>query len=182
MSLVSLPLSLSTLEKVRLCLNPQKIGVIMAVSILVAIQIPSTVQISSPKPQKNYENAQPKPRKPLKLQAFQPVSKSVGNATKKAQPPLVAVLFSCFEASLHLCHSGYESDERARWVLQTMSPKVRAAQAGGGEEPRHTTATGAKRYPEVVGSPTASATTKNSIRMDAVFLRQDLNRLSDHSG
>ena len=42
--------------------------------------------------------------------------------------------------------------------LQTMSPKVRAAQAGGGEEPRHTTATGAKRYPEVVGSPTAYAT------------------------
>ena len=51
-----------------------------------------------------------------------------------------------------------------------MSPKVRAAQAGGGEEPRHTTATGAKRYPEVVGSPTASATTKNSIRTDAVLL------------
>ena len=60
--------------------EPPKIGVIMAVSILVAIQIPSTVQISSPKPQKIYENAQPKPRKPLKLQAFQPVSKSVGNA------------------------------------------------------------------------------------------------------
>lgn len=96
--------------------EPPKIGVMMAVSILVATQIPSTVQISSPKPQKIYENAQPKPRKPLKLQAFQPVSKSVGNATKKAQPPLVAVLFSCFETSLHLCHSGYESDERARWV------------------------------------------------------------------
>ena len=62
--------------------------------------------------------------------------------------------------------------------LQTMSPKVRTAQAGGGEEPRHTTATGAKRYPEVVGSPTASATTKNSQSSDWLFFfSQHLNRL-----
>ena len=60
--------------------EPPKTGDRMTVSILVATKIPSTVQISSPKPQIICENAQPKPRKPLKLQAFQAVSKSVGNA------------------------------------------------------------------------------------------------------
>lgn len=62
--------------------EPPKTGDRMTVSILVATKIPSTVQISSPKPQIICENAQPKPRKPLKLQAFQAASKSVGNAIK----------------------------------------------------------------------------------------------------
>ena len=64
--------------------EPPKTGDRMTVSILVATKIPSTVQISSPKPQIICENAQPKPRKPLKLQAFQAVSKSVGNAIRKS--------------------------------------------------------------------------------------------------
>ena len=79
--------------------EPPKTGDRMTVSILVATKIPSTVQISSPKPQIICENAQPKPRKPLKLQAFQAVSKSVGNATRKASSSYDdEAFFLCFHA------------------------------------------------------------------------------------
>jgi len=58
----------------------------MAVSVLVASYILSTVWILSPKNQNKVKNDWPNPRKPLKLQAFLPVSKSVGNAKKEPHP------------------------------------------------------------------------------------------------